>query len=212
MDSILQFIGTFASIFSIPLAIILYIRTSDARQNKTRMDIIRSLSCRIGEGKTLDRIEVSAVYNSKVREHNIRKPLFTETSILEDMISNVVSNPYLPSDNKTSIIKDLDKVVEAYNTEAKKQSCKNDLKSTTEHSRSLSKANDALKKQSAIHTFTAIAAILSTILAIFIGLIEQIDFEQSQEIFVPLEMLISLAVATIGIIVTLISYYYKKKK
>jgi len=39
MNEILQFIGTSASMFSIPLAIILYFKASDLRQNKIRLDI-----------------------------------------------------------------------------------------------------------------------------------------------------------------------------
>lgn len=82
MDNIFQFVGTFASIFSIPLVIILYFKTSDVRQNKMRLEIIRSLSYRIGEGDMLSKMEVSAVFHSKLREHNIRKPVFNGVSIL----------------------------------------------------------------------------------------------------------------------------------
>ena len=114
MNNFLQMIGTFASIFSVPLAIIIYFKTSDARQNKIRLEIIRSLSYRIGEGKTLNEQEISAVLNSKVREYNLHKPLFTEMSILEDIIADAVSNPFLTSEQKTSIIQNISKVIQSY--------------------------------------------------------------------------------------------------
>ena len=109
---ILQFIGTFASVFSIPLAIILYLKTSDVRQNKVRLDIIRTLSHRIGEGEhgELRKIEVSAVFNSKVRENKIRKPVFDEMMLLEDIIADAVSNPFLTSEQKTHIIDNINKL------------------------------------------------------------------------------------------------------
>lgn len=111
MNDILNFLGTFASIFSIPLAIILYFKTSDARQNKVRLEIIRSLSCRIGERNTLSKMEVSAVINSKVREHNIKNPLFNEVTIMEDIIADVISNPFLSSEQKNLIVENIKSVL-----------------------------------------------------------------------------------------------------
>ena len=114
MNSIFNFIGTFASILSIPLAIYFYLKSSDARQNRIRLDIIRSISYRIGEGAALDKSEVSAVFNSKLREYNVRKPYFSETTILEDIIADAVSNPFLESSKKTQIILSVGNVLESY--------------------------------------------------------------------------------------------------
>jgi len=114
MSDIFQFIGTFASIFSISLAIILFFKASDVKQNKVRLEIIKTLSYRIGEGKSLIRIEVTAVTNSKIREHNIRKAYFTEVIILEDIIADAVSNPFLTNEQKTVIINDINEILISY--------------------------------------------------------------------------------------------------
>ena len=173
MNDALQFIGTFASIFSIPLAIILYLKASDARQNKVRLDIIRSLSYRIGEGKALDRIEIASVFNSKIRESKIRKPLFTEETILEDVIADAVSNPFLTSEQKTSIIKDVEVILESYSyTEAETNSeiLRELIIKSSLHE---SEVRESQKRRHLlVTTFTTIAGLLtlvSTILAFMFG-------------------------------------------
>jgi len=210
MNEILQFVGTFASVFSIPLAIILYIKTSDTRQNKIRLDIIRSISYRIGEGKALARIEVSAVFNSKIREHNIRKPFFSETTILEDIIADAVSNPFLTSEQKTTIIEDVATVLEAYGVVEKKASVdKADLHvKYTKYDPIISEVQGKRRTSTAI--FGLVTAMLSTIIAI-VSLYGTIFPDLLRDINFPFEVLLSLLVTIFaGVITMSISILFRK--
>lgn len=107
MDIILQYIGIFASVLSLPLSILFFIRTCEARQNRVRLEIIRTISYSFGDGTPLELADVTAIYKSKVRENNVHKPQFTEEMILEDIISDVSSNPYLKHEDKIRIINEV---------------------------------------------------------------------------------------------------------
>lgn len=111
MEIILQFIASFASIFSVPLAIIIYLKTCENRQNKIRLEIVRSLSYRIGDGKVLSKSEINSVLKSKLRDYNIRKSNITEVAVLEDITADVVSNPFLSREQKSEIIKGIDTTI-----------------------------------------------------------------------------------------------------
>ncbi len=116
MNEFIQVVGNFASIFSVPLAIILYVMASDEKQKRVCKEIVRSLSYRYGEEVTLTRNEVLAVYNSKLREHKIRRARFSVSEVLEDIVAEVVTSPFLLSDNKTRIIEIITQSQNAFST------------------------------------------------------------------------------------------------
>lgn len=107
MDIILQYIGFFASVLSLPLSILFFVRTCEARQNRVRLEIIKSISCYFGNEIPLSWSEVTAIYKSKIRESNVKSPRFTEVTLLEDIISDVGSNPYLNREDKIRIKNDV---------------------------------------------------------------------------------------------------------
>ena len=53
MSSVLQLLGSIASIGSIPLAIYLYLRNQEVRHSMLRREIVKALSFQIGEGREL---------------------------------------------------------------------------------------------------------------------------------------------------------------
>lgn len=212
MNSIFQFIGTFASIFSIPLAIILFFKTSDARQNQIRLEIIRSLSYRIGEGKKLNKIEISAVFNSKVREHNIRKPSFNEISILEDIIADAVSNPFLASEQKTSIICNISEIIMSYGV---KESQLNKINVENGDIKSVDLSDFSKTGEthgSLIKIFTVIATLLSVICATAIFFLEDTFLNSLSNYLVSAEALSSFAIAVFTFVIARIIDLINRKK
>lgn len=201
MNSIFQFIGTFASIFSIPLAIILYFKTSDARQNKIRLEIIRSLSYRIGEGNILSKVEVSAVFNSKLREHNIRKPIFSEVSILEDIIADAVSNPFLTSEQKTSIITSVSDILQSYGVIKEP---KENVNSTNNTAPSAFPNVSNRKRNIGQEAFAIIAAVFSGIVTLAIGVAGEFFTKYFQSTSISVELVFSVAITVLASLMTVL--------
>lgn len=114
MNIFFQVIGTIASILSIPLAIYFYFKSNDSKQDRVRRDIIKTLSYKVGEGNVINKLDIVNVYNSKLREYNIKKPSFTTYNILEDLISDVLSNPFLGSVSRGTILENLKSVSDLY--------------------------------------------------------------------------------------------------
>ena len=203
MNNIFQFVGTFASIFSIPLAIILYFKTSDVRQNKIRLEIIRSLSYRIGEGDVLSKMEVSAVFHSKLREHNIRKPIFNEVSILEDIVANAVSNPFVTNVQKANIIERASHLLLSYGVV--KERTKNEDNTNNTELQVLSE-----------EAFAVISVLFSAIFSVFIAFFNETLSKYIQDISIPSELVLSLVITIVAglgtAILSIVIQRIKKKK
>ena len=73
MNQLLQWIGTFASIISVPLAIYFYFKTMDGKYEKVRKELIDLFSNYIGSGNKLTYFYLSSVINAKVRRAYIWK-------------------------------------------------------------------------------------------------------------------------------------------
>lgn len=218
MNDFFQLVGTFASIFSVPLAIIIYFKTTDARQNKIRLEIIRSLSYRIGEGKTLNKMEVSAVFNSKIREYNLRKSLFTEISILEDMIADAVSNPFLTSEQKTLIIQDISNILESYGAVTKRESRTNNTDVEIKYIVHDSVENEAKRKRDLTTDIFSIVTVSTSIMLTMIGTLVTNDANDSFSILfsdyqVPSGILMGVVVSFIAaFLVCIVKIIIKKTK
>lgn len=195
MGNIFQFVGTFASIFSIPLAIILYFKISDVRQNKIRLEIIRSLSYRIGDGDVLSKIEVSAVFHSKLREHNIRKPIFNEVSILEDIVADAVSNPFVTNMQKACVINIASDLLLSYGAvkkSTKKESSTNDTE--------LQVLSNASKRKRNIEegAFAGISGLFSAISAVFTTSFNETLSKFIQDVSIPSELVLSFFITVVA--------------
>lgn len=111
MNQILQLIGTFASIISVPLAIYFYLKTIDGKYEKVRKELISLFSNYIGSGNKLSSFYLSSVINVKLKENNLKKGSITEISIVEDLIVEIISNALLSNETKESILQDLEKII-----------------------------------------------------------------------------------------------------
>lgn len=111
MSQLLQWIGTFASIISVPLAVFFYYKTIDGKHEKVRKDLISLFSSYIGTGNNLSLFYISSVINAKLRENNLKAGCITTNSIIEDLIVEIISNPLLNNAAKKSILYDLENLI-----------------------------------------------------------------------------------------------------
>jgi hypothetical protein len=107
MDNILTYIGTIASIGSIPLAIYFYIKSREETADKIRREILKIISYQIGENRTLNLFEIDKVINSNIRNNKLKKNTITSKNVIEDLISDTISSPLLDSSRKNAILQNL---------------------------------------------------------------------------------------------------------
>lgn len=108
MSQFLQWIGTFASIISVPLAIFFYYKTIDGKYERVKKDLISLFSSYIGTGNKLSLFYISSAINAKLRENNMKEGCITTNSIIEDLIVEIISNSLLNNEAKKSILYDLE--------------------------------------------------------------------------------------------------------
>lgn len=111
MSQLLQWVGTFASIISVPLAIFFYYKTIDAKYEKVKKELIRLFSSYIGTGNKLSIFYLSSVINAKLREDNLKAGCITTISIIEDLMVEIISNPLLANETKKAILYDLETLI-----------------------------------------------------------------------------------------------------
>lgn len=103
-------IGTIASIGSIPLSLFLFIKSKENNIDKVKRDIVKILSHQIGDRRQLTTFEIQTVINSKTREVKIDNEKITVNDIIEDIVSETISNPLLDKSIKEDIILELKKI------------------------------------------------------------------------------------------------------
>lgn len=103
-------IGTIASIGSIPLSFYLFIKSKENSVDKVKRDIVKILSHQIGDRRQLTTFEIQTVINSKTRETKIDNDKITVNYIIEDLVSETISNPLLEKTIKETIISELKKI------------------------------------------------------------------------------------------------------
>jgi|SRR5690606_34819855 len=103
-------IGTIASIGSIPLSLYLFIKSKENNIDKVKRDIVKILSHQIGDRRQLTTFEIQTVINSKTRETKIDNEKITVNHIIEDLVSETISNPLLDKSIKETIITELKKI------------------------------------------------------------------------------------------------------
>jgi len=104
MENFLTFIGSIASIVSIPIAIYIYLKSNEQKKETIRREILKTISYQIGENRVLDLFEVDKIIISNLRNNKLAKEAINIKSILEDLISDTVSSPLLDSKRKEDIL------------------------------------------------------------------------------------------------------------
>ncbi|MAP55130.1 MAG: hypothetical protein CL605_09530 [Altibacter sp.] len=100
MSDFISIIGTIASVGSIPLAIYLYIKSSEQKVLKISREIVKSLSYQLGENRQLTSLEIQSVINSKTRENRIKSSSISVEEIIEDLMSETISNPLIENEKR----------------------------------------------------------------------------------------------------------------
>lgn len=110
MENTFQTIAALASIFSIPLAIYYSHKTANATSDKARLDIIKTLSYRLSATTDLSADDIKSVYQSKLREHKIKKAKFNIYDVVNDLKTDVMSNAFLENQIKNDILYNLSNI------------------------------------------------------------------------------------------------------
>src|SRR4051812_18711686 len=98
MNDFISIIGTIASVGSIPLAIYLFLKSKENSFDKVKRDIVRILSHQIGSNRQLTSLELQSVINSKLRDNKIGLNNITADEIIEDLVTEVISNPLIDNE------------------------------------------------------------------------------------------------------------------
>lgn len=211
-NQIFQFIGSFASIASIPLAIFLYLRSQQQKYLEVRRQIVKSLSHQIGEGRPLSLFEVNAVRDSNTRDAKVRGDLITADSLIEDLISETLSSPLLTKERKQECIKNLENVhskailFQSFEKHVENTEIKNeDISALLER---LSKSDEKVSsKPDSIELFAKTAITIAALLAIApipSDLSEADAFTQARHETLWINIALGLSVVTLAFIITLV--------
>lgn len=107
MNEILTIIGTIASVGSVPLSIFLYLKSREEKVDKVKREVVKILSHQIGEQREFTTFEIQTVINSKSRESKIDTEKITVEEIIEDLVSDTISNPLIDKEIKENILEEL---------------------------------------------------------------------------------------------------------
>lgn len=108
MNQFLQIVGTFTSIISVPLAVYFYIKTIDSKTNKIKKVIVMVFSNYIGAGGKISRFYLSSVLQAKLTENNLKDESITESDIINDLVTDILSNALLSVEVKQSILLEIE--------------------------------------------------------------------------------------------------------
>lgn len=110
MEEILTYIGTIASICSVPLAIYLYLKGKEDRVDDVRRQILKIISYQIGENRKLSIFEIDKVIRSNARNNKIPLRSITSGNVLEDLISDTISSPLLSASRKDEVLNNVSEI------------------------------------------------------------------------------------------------------
>lgn len=107
MNDIISLIGTIASIGSIPLGFYFFIKGKEEKRDKVKRDIVKILLYQLNDSSLVSIFEIQSVINSKCRESKVNVDSITKTEIIDDLLSEIISNPLLQRENKRTFIANL---------------------------------------------------------------------------------------------------------
>jgi len=110
MEQVLTLLGTIASLGAIPLSIYLYLKSKEAKFDKIKKEIVKTLSYQIGEEREITAFEIQTVINSKLRDNRFKTNTIKIDEIVEDLVSETISSPMIDRNRKKIIIDDLKNV------------------------------------------------------------------------------------------------------
>lgn len=215
MNQLLQWIGTFASIISVPLAIYFYFKTMDGKYEKVRKELISLFSNYIGSGNKLTYFYLSSVISAKIRENNIKSGYITEKSIIEDLIVEIISNALLSNDAKNGILANLEGIIsekEFENMAEKHEQLKESLKKSEAVTCKINK----VKKlgENTISTMISCVSVVAFVLSSAISSGEVTEIFSTIDLTSPIiQMLLGIITSIIvGAVFSFLEKIFKKNK
>ena len=107
VGSVLQVLGSLASLAAIPISLYIYFRSREAKYFKLTGEIVKALSFQIGEGRKISLFEMESVIRSKSRSHGLRPTVIRAADMVEDLVADTIANPMLDKNRKNEIVADL---------------------------------------------------------------------------------------------------------
>ena len=107
MEQVLTILGTIASLGAIPLSFYFYFKSKEAKFDKVKKEIVKTLSYQIGEERELTAFEIQTVINSKLRENRFKTNTVSIDEIVEDLVSETISSPMIDKNRKKIILDNL---------------------------------------------------------------------------------------------------------
>ncbi len=116
MDSPLQTLAYLVASAIIPTAIYFYLSTREssreAKYQRLREEIARTLAYQIGEGRSLSAFEIHAVIDSKLRDFRTGAGIISVDEVVEDLVSETMTTLMLEGQRKEQIIDNLRRIHE----------------------------------------------------------------------------------------------------
>jgi hypothetical protein len=107
MEQTLALLGTLASFGAIPLSIYLFLKSKEAKFDKIKKEIVRTLTYQIGEEREITVFEIQTVINSKLRDNQFKTNAIKTDEIVEDLVSETISSPMIHRNRKDLILRNL---------------------------------------------------------------------------------------------------------
>jgi hypothetical protein len=107
MNDIISLIGTIASIGSIPLGFYFFIKGKEEKRDKVKRDIVKVLLYQLNDTNLVSVFEIQSVINSKCRESKVSVDSIAISEIIDDLLSEIISNPLLQKESKRTFITNL---------------------------------------------------------------------------------------------------------
>jgi hypothetical protein len=107
MNDIISLIGTIASIGSIPLGFYFFIKGKEEKRDKVKRDIVKVLLYQLNDSNLVSVFEIQSVINSKCRESKVSVDSIAISEIIDDLLSEIISNPLLQKESKRTFIANL---------------------------------------------------------------------------------------------------------
>lgn len=111
LPTVLNLLGSIASIGAIPLSIYLYLRAREEKIANARREIVRILSYQLGEARPVTLFEVESVIQSVLRNRRLKLDAITPSEVVNDLVTETISNPMLVPQRKQVILTELERAL-----------------------------------------------------------------------------------------------------
>ena len=90
------------------IAVYLYLKTRNSKIDSAKRETVRTLLHQIGAEGKITLFQIESVCNAKLRERKVGKKNIPNEIIIEDLVSEILSNPLIENDKKSMYIDNLE--------------------------------------------------------------------------------------------------------